>query len=585
MQSKTEERAELIRATLRRCASGIAYAAFVGLFVNALYLIVPFYMIQVYDRVMSSRSFETLTMLTIIAAAGLVCLATLDYVRARVFMIVGEQFARRLSGPTLEAAVCESLRSQSAVSGNAMRDLQELRQFVTSGPVALPIDAAFTPLFLLILVCLHPAYALVAAIATALMLALGVVTEIIARRPAALANEAALKSHAEVAMAIRNAEVLESMGMLAAIVARWRLGQHRALALVGIGNSSAKAIAAASRSLRMGLQVAMLATGATLVIDHLASAGSMLAASVIMGRLLFPFEQMIEGWKQWTNALSALHRLRTLLSAASTDRSSVGFSAAHGKLAVEAVSFIPRGGDRPVLKNVRFSLETGDVLGIIGPSGAGKSTLARLLVGLWQPTAGGIFLDGHDVYSWERTSFGAQVGYLPQNAALLDGTVRENIARFTDADPAEVIAAAKRAEVHEIIGRLPLGYETMVGEAGFGLSGGQRQRIALARALFGAPKLLVLDEPNSNVDGAGEQALLGAIREAKRAGTTVIVIAHRMSVMVAADKLLVLRDGAVEHFGPRVQIMKLLTEQSKASARAADPKIARLPVELSVVRT
>src|SRR5512134_29187 len=188
MQSKTEERAELIRATLRRCGSGIAYAAFVGPFVNALYLIVPFYMIQVYDRVMSSRSFETLTMLTIIAAAGLVCLATLDYVRARVFMIVGEQFARRLSGPTLEAAVCESLRSQSAVSGNAMRDLQELRQFVTSGPVALPIDAAFTPLFLLILVALHPAYAAVAAIATALMLGLGAVTEIIARRPAALAN-------------------------------------------------------------------------------------------------------------------------------------------------------------------------------------------------------------------------------------------------------------------------------------------------------------------------------------------------------------------------------------------------------------
>ncbi len=200
---------------------------------------------------------------------------------------------------------------------------------------------------------------------------------------------------------------------------------------------------------------------------------------------------------------------------------------------MEAVSFIPRGSDRPVLKNVRFSLEPGEVLGIIGPSGAGKSTLARLLVGLWQPTAGGIFLDGHDVYSWERSSFGAQVGYLPQNAALLDGTVRENIARFSDADPADVIAAAKRAEVHEIIGRLPLGYETMVGEAGFGLSGGQRQRIALARALFGAPKLLVLDEPNSNVDGAGEQALLAAIREAKRAGTTVIVIAHRMSVMVA----------------------------------------------------
>jgi ATP-binding cassette subfamily C protein len=234
---------------------------------------------------------------------------------------------------------------------------------------------------------------------------------------------------------------------------------------------------------------------------------------------------------------------------------------------------------------VRFSLEAGDVLGIIGPSGAGKSTLARLLVGLWQPTAGGIFLDGHDVYTWERSSFGAQVGYLPQNAALLDGTVRENIARFADADTSEVIAAAKRAEVHDIIGRLPLGYETMVGEGGFGLSGGQRQRIALARAVFGAPKLLVLDEPNSNVDGAGAQALLNTIREAKKAGTTVIIIAHRMSVMAAADKLLVLRDGVVEQFGPRNEVMKLIAEQGRPSPLPADPKIARLPVELSVVRT
>jgi ATP-binding cassette subfamily C protein len=534
---------------------------------------------------MSSGSIETLTMLTIIVAAGLICLAILDYVRARVFMIVGEQFARRLSGPTLEAAVGESLRSQSAASSNAMRDLQELRQFVTGGPVALPIDAAFAPLFLLILVCLHPVYAVVGGIATALMLGLGLMTEIIARRPAALANGAALKSHAEVAAAIRNAEVLESMGMLAAIVARWRRGQNRALALVGIGNSVAQAIAASSRSLRMALQVAVYAIGAILVIEHEVSAGSMMAASIMMGRLLFPFEHMIDGWRQWTNALSALHRLRSLLACASADRSGVGFAAAQGKLAVEGVSFIPRGSDRPVLKNVRFSLEPGEVLGIIGPSGAGKSTLARLLVGLWQPSAGGIFLDGHDVYTWERSSFGAQVGYLPQNAALLDGTVRENIARFADADISEVIAAAKRAEVHDIIGRLPLGYETMVGEAGFELSGGQRQRIALARALFGAPKLLVLDEPNSNVDGAGSQALLNTIREAKKAGTTVIVIAHRMSVMAAADKLLVLRDGVVDQFGPRNAVMKLIAEQGRPSPLPADPKIARLPVELSVVRT
>ena len=273
-----DEPSDLLRRTLRSCTGGVGYAAFIGLFVNILYLVVPFYMIQGYDRVMASRSLDTLTALTLLAAAGLVFLAMLDYLRARVFMIVGEKMARRLSGPVLAAAVGDSLRSQSALGGNAMRDLQEVRQFITGGPVCLPIDAAFAPLFLAILVLLHPAYAIVASLATALMMGLGLWTEIIARRPAALANDAALRSHAEVAAAIRHAEVIEAMGMLDVIVERWQRGQNRALALVGIGNVGAKAIAALSRSMRMGLQVVMLATGATLVIDHAASPGSMVAA-------------------------------------------------------------------------------------------------------------------------------------------------------------------------------------------------------------------------------------------------------------------------------------------------------------------
>ena len=297
-----------------------------------------------------------------------------------------------------------------------------------------------------------------------------------------------------------------------------------------------------------------------------------------MGRLLFPFEQMIDGWRQWTHAISAWSRLTTLLAGASAARSGIAVAAANGRLLVESVSFVPPESDRPILKNVRFALEPGDVLGVVGPSGAGKSSLARLLVGLWRPTAGGIYLDGNDVYTWERASFGAQIGYLPQHPALLYGTVRENIARFTAADTAEVIAAAKRADVHDIIGRLPLGYETRVGDNGFVLSGGQRQGIALARALFGSPKLLVLDEPNANIDSAGEQALLHTLREAKKAGTTIIVIAHRMSVMAAADKLLVLRDGMVEHFGQRGQVMRAIAQQSPTPPRTADPKIARLPV-------
>ena len=577
------DHADLLRTTWRQSAAGIGFAAFLGLFINILHLMVPMFAIQVYDRVMGSRSLETLALLVILVLCGLVYLAVLEFIRARVFMIVGERVARRLSAPTLEAAVAETLRSRSPVAANGMRDLQELRQFLSGGPVSLPIDAAFAPVFLMALILLHPAYAVVASGGAVLMIVMGLATEFLARRPAARANDAALKSHAEVGAAIRNAEVIEAMGMRAAIVRRWSVGQNRALALVGIGNQAAKALAAASRSTRMALQVAMLATGATLVVDHAVSSGSMMAASFITARLLHPFDALIDGWKQWANALCALRRLRTLLADGSAGRNREPVMATSGTLTVDNVTFMPPGSERPVLRSLRFALEEGEVLGIVGPSGAGKSTLARLLVGIWRPTTGGIYLDGHDVYTWERGSFGTQVGYLPQNTVLLDGTVRENIARFAEADPAEVIDAAKRADVHDLIGRLPQGYETKVGESGFALSGGQRQRIALARALHGAPRLLVLDEPNAHVDGTGEQALMQAIRGAKKSGTTVVVVAHRMAVMAVADKILVLRDGAVDQWGSRDTVMRTLVARA-APAQGGDAKVTRLPVVRAQVR-
>ena len=567
----------VLQSALQQSRAGVLYAGLLGTFISVLHLILPLYMLQVYDRVVPGRSLDTLIALTLLAVVGLSFLGLLEYIRARVFMIVGERLARRLGAPVLQAAVTQSLRNGSNGATDAMRDVHELRQFVTGGPVALPFDALVSPLFLLLLFVLHPTYGVVGVIAIAVLISLSITMEYVARRPQTSANDAAMRSHVEVGAAIRNAELIEALGMRAAIASRWRRGQDRALMLVGAGNTVAKAIGAVARSLRMMVQVAMLGTGATLLINHEVSAGSMMAATIMLGRLLQPFDQLIQGWRQWCLAFGAFTRLRQLLASHVSDRLEVPAVATEGAVVIERLSFIPPGSDQALLKSISFSLSPGEVLGIIGPSGAGKSTLARLLVGVWKPSAGGIYLDGHDVYAWERTSFGRAVGYLPQNAVLLEGTVRDNIGRFADADPADVITAAKAAGVHEMIGRLPRGYETMIGEGAFVLSGGQRQRIALARALFGGPRLLVLDEPNSSMDAQGEDALLMAIERARRTGTTVVIVAQRTSVVATADRLLVLREGRIERIGPRQEVVK--DYAAPAPRRSLSPAgVARLPL-------
>jgi ATP-binding cassette, subfamily C, bacterial len=370
--------------------------------------------------------------------------------------------------------------------------------------------------------------------------------------------------------------VIEAMGMLPAVAKRWQRSQYHMIDLLNRGNGAAKALSAASRALRLILQIAMISTAAVLVIEREASPGSAMAAGILMGRMLQPFEQLIDGWRQWVFALSAFGRVRNLLNTARSRRQSMPLPRPDGQLTVDRLVYRPPGVDRPVLKGVSFSLEPGETLGIIGPSAAGKSTLARLLVGIWEPTAGGIYLDGHSTFLWERESFGVNVGYLPQNVSLLDGTIRENISRMTDASPADVVNAAKMADVHEMIGRLPFGYDTTIGDTAYSLSGGQRQRIGLARALFGNPRLLVLDEPNSNLDNAGEQALITAIAKAKAAGTTVILIAHRPSVVAAVDKLLVLKDGLIDQFGARADVLKAMSVPPAARQVSTTPNVARL---------
>jgi ATP-binding cassette subfamily C protein len=555
-------------SAIRALGSGLAYVGFLTCFISICQLIVPLFMVQVYDRVLGSRSLDTLAALIVVAVGGLIILGALDYIRSRVFHVLGERLVRRLSVPTLEAALTHNLDGHDANSGQALRDLNDLRQFITGSAVAVPFEAVFVPLFLAVLFMLHWVYGAIAIGAAVMLICLSLLTELVARRPLAEANEASVKSTGQTAAALRNAEVIQAMGMLPAIARRWEKAQYKVLRGLDEGNRRSRAMSSLSKTLRYMLQIVMMSAGAILVIERLASPGTMIAASIIMGRMLLPFDQLIEGWRQWVFAHGAYKRLRDLIGHVEHRPAGMALAKPQGRLVVERLGFIPPGTDRPVLRNVSFSLEPGEALGVIGPSAAGKSTLARLLVGVWKPTQGAVYLDGQNVVNWDRTSFGHAVGYLPQSVSLLEGTVRENISHMDEAEPAAVVAAARRADVHEAIGALPHGYDTEIGEEGYALSGGQRQRIGLARALFGDPAFLVLDEPNANLDQAGEAALMSALAAAKAQGTTIVLVTHRPSIVGICDKLLVLREGRVAHFGPRAEVLRLVTAPAKAEGDA-----------------
>lgn len=547
--------------TLKDLFKGALAAGLIGFFVNILHLAMPLYAIQVYDRVLSSGSMETLVALTGLVGIILLFQTVLDYLRGRIFSILGARFAGRLGSRVFEASVETTLRNGASSAAGSMRDLSDLRGFVASGALALPMDLVVAPVMLMVLFLMNPLYGMIGLVGAAILLTMAIVTELAARRPARLSAQSLSRVQAETAGAIRNAEAIVAMGMLPDLSRRWRIAQALALETGDGGSARAKAFAVAAKSLRMVMQVAIIATGATLVIERSATIGTIIAAAVILSRLLMPFEQLIDGWRQWVDALAALERLRDVLTRGATSRSQEPVTISSGRLAVDRVSFVPQGQDRAVLRNLSFTLEPGEMLGVIGASGAGKSTLARLIVGLSNPTTGGIFLDGQNSFLHERGSFGQAVGYLPQDPMLFDATVHENIARFREAPMADVVAAARIAGVHDLIGRLPRGYETRISDGSAALSGGQRQRLALARAIFGTPRLVVLDEPNSSLDGEGEAALVEAIDVLRSRGVTLVVIAQRMSILKRADSLLLMKDGTIAKFGSRQEVIEAMALQ------------------------
>lgn len=540
------ETSDLLGRIRRELVRAFAFAGIVTLFVNLGLLFVPIYDMILYDRLMQSKNMDTITILTLGVAFAMVIYGALEFCRSAIFVVMADRLARRLNLPALEAAMRKSLEGSSSVAAQAMRDLNELRLFVSGSAAAVPLDLLWTPALLLVLFLLHPAYGLYGLGCAAFLFLLSLLTDLSTREDLVRANGATAKSLNDLSAAMRNTELLDGMGMLPAVAQRWSRRQHRLLGDLQRASRRSKALATAAKTARLAMQGGIIALGTVLVLRYEASPGSMMGSNLLVAKLLLPFEQLVSGWRQWVSVLAAWGRVRDLVGDAQRRSGHAVPDRVEGRLALDRVSFTPTGAERPVLHDVSFAVAPGEAIGIVGPSGSGKSTLARLMVGVFTPTSGEIKIDGVSTRDWDRAALGQHAGYLPQSVSLLDGTILENIARMQDGDPAPVIAAAAQAGVHDTIGRLPEGYSTWIGGAGYALSGGQRQRVALARALYGAPKLLVLDEPNANLDHVGEQSLVETVEAAKRAGKSVVLITHRPTILAAVDRVVMLKQGRVE---------------------------------------
>jgi ATP-binding cassette subfamily C protein EexD len=539
---------------LRACQTAFFSLFVFSLAINVLLLASPIYMMQVYDRVLSSRSVETLVMLTAMAILAFIIMGALELVRGRVMTGMGRWLDERLGPEVLTGDIIAALRRSGWRSSQGLRDLAIYRAFLT-GPGVFPImDAPWAPLFLAILFVLHPLLGFIGTAGAIVLFSLALANEYVTRSVLRDAGAAARQSQLQADMAVRNADVVEAMGMLPALVQRWDSLNDDGLILQARAAHRSLWISTISKIVRIALQSIILGAGAYLTIEHEASGGVMIAASIILGRALSPVEQAIGAWKGLVAARGAYSRLKAQLVATPARGLRTSLPDPDGHLRLEGVMFAPPGVKEAMIKNVSFELAAGETVAMIGPSAAGKTTLARLIVGNWQPQRGNVRLDGADISTWEPDELGPHVGYLPQDIELFAGTVRDNIARMGKGDDAAVIEAAKNADVHAMVLDLPNGYDTEIGDGGAWLSGGQRQRIGLARALYGNPKLLVLDEPSSSLDAAAELRMIQTLA-ALKGKATVVLVTHRLNFLALADKVMILRGGAIEAFGPRDEVM------------------------------
>ena len=545
---------------------------FFSLFANLLMFVAPIYMMQVYDRVLASRNETTLVLLTVIAVAMLVTYGCLEFARSRLLARGGNRFDREISKPVFDTVVKVQSMQSTSVSNQAIRDKDVVRDFIGGNAIMAFCDAPWVPVFVAVCFIMHTYLGLVALSGAIIIFSLALLNELTTRGLLAKGNRAGIIASQNAQATLRNSEVINAMGMCGNIQRRWDEKHLEALGWQGQAGDRAGGIVAVQKFVRMGLQVSILGVGAYLAILGEITPGIMIAASIMMGRALAPVEQSVGGWKSFVAMREATRRLRTMFASMPAESEPMELPDPTGRLSIENVMAGPPGTGKQTLKGLSFDVDPGTILAIVGPSAAGKSTLARVIVGVWPAASGHVRVDGSDIDHWDREKLGRFIGYVPQDIELFSGTIAENIARFAQIDERKVIAAAQLAGVHEIIQGLPQGYDTEIGEGGQVLSGGQRQRIALARAVYGDPVLVVMDEPNAHLDTAGEEALTAAMNKMRDAGMAVIMITHKPNLLTIADHIMILMEGQSQGIGPREEMLPQLMGRPKVVQTQPPPQ-------------
>lgn len=544
------------------CRGAFFSAAWFSLLINFLMITPSIYMLQVYDRVISTGNKSTLLMLTLILLVLFITMTALEWVRSQILVKVSSRLEMLLNQRLFQVAFKQSLHSGGQkASTQPLDDLTGLRQFLTGNGLFAFFDAPWIPIYIALLFIFHPWYGWFSVITAILICIIAAATEKSTTKILSEANNLSIVTRNMLGRNLRNSEVIESMGMLSKIRQRWMLNAVKVLELQSIASSRAGVLTALSKFIRLASQSLILGLGAYLVIEHEISPGLMIAGSILLGRALAPVDLIVGSWKGFVVARDQYQRLNEVLHKIPADQVQMLLPNPQGRIQLENAVIVPPGSKTPVIKGISLLIEKGDIVGIIGSSGAGKSTLARAILGIWPTANGTIRLDGAEVFKWNREHLGSFIGYLPQDIELFEGTISENIARFGNVDSEKVIAAAKMADIHELILGFSEGYDTNIGASGGNLSGGQRQRIGLARALYGNPILVVLDEPNSNLDEQGEAALEQTLVQLKQQNSTVLIITHRNNVLAKVDKLLILQTGTVVAYGPRDRVISQLKQQ------------------------